>query len=96
MSEVIFVMQIDNNYTTCAFTKSSLLDPRRKDTLLKDPMSLFITNEMPTVAVFDSSMNLQSFGYEAKFQIEIQNTETLLVFSDFIREIFCHGTKVGI
>ena len=51
---------------------------------------------MPMVAIFSLNMTLQSFGYEAEEQIQEKNIKDCLVFTDFMRKIFCAGPKVSI
>lgn len=51
---------------------------------------------MPMVVLFSLNMALQSFGYDAERQIQAENTNDCLVFTDFMRKIFCAGPKVSI
>lgn len=53
------------------------------------------TSFMPMVAIFSHNMTLQSFGYEAEEQIQAENTKDCLIFTDFMRKIFCAGPKVS-
>ena len=51
---------------------------------------------MPMVVLFSLNMTLLTFGYDAEKQIQAENTNDCLVFTDFMRKIFCAGPKVSI
>ena len=94
MAVFIFGIHVGMNYITCAWGQSSRNSPVLSS-FWKD-LSGLETTEAPTIAIFSLDMKLKSFGYEAERQIQESNTDEMLVFSDFIRQIFCDGPNVSI
>lgn len=94
MAVFIFGIHVGMNYTKCAWSQSSQNSPVVSS--FWETVSGLKTTEAPTIAIFSLDMKLKSFGYEAERQIQESNTDNMLVFSDFVRQIFCDGPYVSI
>ena len=89
----VFGIHIGMNFTTCAWSRSSRNSRELNSLIWKNALGLE-TTETPTIAKFTTDMKLQSFGDETETQIQTHNDD-LLVFSDFIKQIFCEGPHVS-
>jgi hypothetical protein len=94
MTEIIVGIRIGTNYTTYAWNNGTLLDPSFACGQWWSPSTGHMSVETPTVAVCNSSKELRAFGFEAQVLAQEAGSENLLVFSDFIHQIFCNGTEV--
>jgi hypothetical protein len=94
MAEMIVGIRIGTKYTTYAWNNGTLQQPSFVCGQWSNPSTRNISVETPTVAVFNSRKKLKAFGFEAQVLAQEAGSENLLVFSDFIHQIFCNGTEV--
>ena len=92
MAMFIIGIHVGMNNTTCVW--SSIKRPQFVS--VWEELSGMQTPQVPTIAIFSFDMKLKFFGYEAERQIQESHTDNMLVFSDFVRQIFCDGPSVSI
>ncbi|XP_062597863.1 heat shock 70 kDa protein 12B-like [Saccostrea cucullata] len=87
-------IRIGTNYTTYAWNRRSIEDPAFVSAQWTDSTKSLLFLETPTIALFGSDKKLQAFGFEAEKEIQEKTNNHLLVFREFIQDLFCNGIQV--